>query len=81
MEIGDLLMQGVGLLIIGMGTVFVFLAFLVLAVTAMSRIAQRFEVAVPAAPVQWTAQQNAPSTSHIAAISAAVRRYRADRDA
>lgn len=72
--VSDLMMSGAELLVIGMGTVFVFLSVLVVAVTVMSKFARSFDKAEPAAP-----EQEAPkgtSSAHIAAISAAVGQYR-----
>jgi len=63
----DLLAQGVELMIVGMGTVFVFLSLLVLAMNLMSALAARLEPAV--AP-------DAPSADEVAAISAAIARHR-----
>jgi len=54
-------------MIVGMGTVFVFLTLLVLAMNLMSRVAARFEPAAPPA---------GPTADEVAAIAAAVARYR-----
>ena len=67
----DLLHQGLQLMLVGMGTVFVFLAILVDATTLMSRLIVRF---------QGEADPNAAGSevdsAVIAAITAAVTQYR-----
>lgn len=75
MAISELMMEGVDLLVIGMGTVFVFLALLVASVALMSKLAGHIEDLLPA-PEETSSASN---TGHIAAISAAVKRYRASR--
>ena len=75
----SLLEQGLELMIYGMGTVFVFLAVLVLVTTAMSMIVQRF-FPEPLAPVTPSTPVVAVSNNNneqlIAIISAAVHKYR-----
>ncbi len=61
---GDVLSAGVELMLVGMGTVFVFLTLLVVATTAMSAAIQRF---LPA---------DAASPEELAAITAAVHQHR-----
>ena len=63
----ELINQGVTLMLAGMGTVFVFLAVLVVAMTLMSRLLMRF-LAAP--------DSGGPNDEEIAAISAAVARHR-----
>lgn len=63
----NLLYEGLILMAAGMGTVFVFLAVLVVAMTLMSRIAVRFQPSVPPGDV---------SEDEIAAIGAALARHR-----
>lgn len=63
----NLLYEGLILMVAGMGTVFVFLAVLVVAMTLMSRIAVRFQPSVPPGDV---------SEDEIAAIGAALARHR-----
>ena len=65
----ELLARGVELMLVGMGTVFVFLTALVAATTLMSRLVMRF---APATPVQ----DDGPDDAEIAAISAAIAAYR-----
>jgi oxaloacetate decarboxylase gamma subunit len=57
--------QGVTLMLVGMGTVFVFLSVLVLAMSAMAAIVRRF-----APPVEAVA-----SDEEVAAITAAIARH------
>ncbi len=66
MEAG-LLAQGVELMLVGMGTVFVFLTLLVGATTLMSSIVMRRQPAESA---------GAPTDEEIVAISAAIARHR-----
>jgi oxaloacetate decarboxylase gamma subunit len=66
-----LLTSGIELMLVGMGTVFVFLSLLVLATTLMSKIVARV------APV--TASAAATDTVPIAAISAAIAHHRKNR--
>lgn len=77
----DLVIQGVELMLLGMGIVFGFLTLLVFTLRAMSAVAGR--VGGPE-PVEAPAQQPIAVSDHrrlIAAISAAVSRYRASRAA
>ena len=67
---GSLLNQGLTLMLAGMGTVFVFLSLLVAAMTAMSKVAGRFEPA--AAP----SASSGPSEEEVAAISVAIKMHR-----
>lgn len=66
----SLLQQGLTLMLIGMGTVFVFLTVLVFAMTLMARVVAR----LPAQPVPATA--TARNDEEVAAISAAIRMHR-----
>ena len=72
----DLLQQGVELMLYGMGTVFTFLALLIIATTVMSAVLQRFAkpepVASPAAKPATTAKDD----QLVAVISAAIHKYR-----
>ena len=61
-----LLDQGIELMLVGMGTVFVFLTTLVIAMTMMASIVKRL---TPAAP-------DGPSEEEVAAITAAIAQHR-----
>ncbi len=65
----SLVQQGVELMLVGMGTVFVFLTLLVFATSAMSALVRRLQPA-PSEP--------GVSAEEIAVIAAAVARYRGD---
>jgi oxaloacetate decarboxylase gamma subunit len=71
----DLFMQGLDLMLVGMGTVFVFLTLLVLATALMSHLVRRF--LPPAASAG--AIKDGPHPEEVAAITAAVLRYREER--
>jgi oxaloacetate decarboxylase gamma subunit len=62
-----LLNQGVTLMLVGMGTVFVFLTALVIAMTLMAAIVRRLQPDVAVAGI---------SNAEIAAIAAAIRQHR-----
>ena len=64
-----LLEQGVTLMLVGMGTVFVFLTLLVVMMTLMARVLQRFAPAVV----------EGVSDEEVAAISAAIARHRSQQ--
>ena len=70
-----LLEQGLELMLVGMGTVFVFLTTLVLATTGMSRLVLRFAPV----PIADTLPGAAAEAEEIAAITAAIARYRSRR--
>ncbi len=66
---GELLEQGLELMLAGMGTVFVFLTLLVFATTGMSALVRRFEpVTVP--------DIDGPTEEEVAAITAAITLHR-----
>lgn len=79
----ELLQDGLALMALGMGVVFVFLTILVISVTLMSRLIGRFQP-VPAA-VETSKKPSpsqppgAQSDEVMAVISAAVHRYRSNR--
>lgn len=80
MSVATLMMEGLELLVLGVGVVFVFLGLLVLFVALVSRAARHVEGMLPtqslppSVPPQVTASGN---KDVVAAIVAAVRRYRA----
>lgn len=63
----SLLNQGVTLMLVGMGTVFVFLTALVIAMSLMTMVTRRLQPAL---------QSDDISDEEIAAIGAAIRRHR-----
>ena len=65
---GDLLQQGITLMLVGMGTVFVFLTALVIAMSVLSTVAKRFQ---PAPVVD-----DGATPEEVAAITAAIRQHR-----
>ncbi len=79
---GDIVSQGIELMVFGMGTVVLFLALLVLATTAMSRVLQRYfpepeaALPVPDLPLKL-ASQPGDDPQLVAVISAAIQRHRA----
>ncbi len=82
MPVADLLLEGVKLMLLGMGTVFTFLMLLVVAMAGMSRLARILEPA--ATPVVDTPQTRTRTMAGsrqdpdlVAVISAAIRHYRA----
>ena len=79
----SLMQQGVELMIYGMGTVFVFLAVLIVATTIMSSLLQRFvkPVVIEAPRATPAAGSNASSdTQLMAVISAAIHKHRSGKD-
>jgi oxaloacetate decarboxylase (Na+ extruding) subunit gamma len=76
MAVSDLLLQGVNLMLLGMGIVFTFLAVLVVALNGMSRLAA--SLAGPEAP-EAGADSGVDDAELIAVISAAINRYRSNK--
>ncbi len=75
MAVSDLLMQGVNLMLLGMGMVFTFLAILVVALNGMSRLAA--SITGPEAPTATSTGTSGESDAElIAVISAAINRFR-----
>ena len=78
----DLLGAGLELMLIGMSIVFVFLTILIGTMRVMSALAARLDAAQPAqiAPAEITVTDDgAADASVVAAITAAVARYRVGR--
>lgn len=69
----ELMSSGVELMIVGMGIVYLFLALLVIAISVMSRLVQRF---FPEAPKSAKVVKIEADKATVAAITAAVHRYR-----
>ncbi|MCP3664841.1 MAG: sodium pump decarboxylase subunit gamma [Gammaproteobacteria bacterium] len=83
MPVTDLLFEGLQLMLLGMGSVAVFLFILILAMSAIARLVAVLEPAktaieapVPSVPV---AKSTCDNEHLIAVISAAISRYRADK--
>lgn len=73
----SLIQQGVELMLFGMGTVFVFLALLIVCTTVMSSLVQRFFPVKPLAVMPATKQHAGTNDDQlIAVISAAIHKYR-----
>ncbi len=82
MALSEMLMSGLELMVLGMGMVFVFLAVLIVVMRGMSALAARLggeSDSLEAEPQAVTAGSADPRL--IAAISAAVTRYRSTRGA
>lgn len=72
-----LMQQGVELMLYGMGTVFVFLALLIVVTTIMSSLVQRFVKPEPVAvPPTVLKDSGASDEQLIAVISTAIHKYR-----
>ncbi len=70
----ELINQGLQLMALGMGTVFLFLSLLIFVITLVSRVIQKYEL-------KTEQPAGAPSSSHddlVDVISAAVQQYRSD---
>ena len=82
MQETSLFMEGINLLTLGMGFVFIFLVFLVFATTGMSRVITRF-APPPVAPKAKTKPVVAPKPAQddqlIAVLTAAVHHHRAQQ--
>ena len=68
-----LMSEGVSLMLLGMGTVFVFLSVLVFAVTLMSKLIMALSKTVT------VSEQISVPKNHVAAIVAAIELYEKDR--
>ena len=76
----ELLLEGVELMLFGMGIVFSFLILLVFAIRLMSAVVTRFAPEPIAQPVATAALPSAPvDPDTLAAIQAAIRQHRAKR--
>lgn len=79
----QLLLEGVELMLMGMGSVFFFLALLILAIRLMARAIERFVPAPPvraaAAPLSAKVTGHEPEPDVLAAIQSAIHQHRARR--
>lgn len=79
MNSSDLIMVGLELMLLGMGSVLVFLILLVVVTTVMSRVLTRFfpdAVPVPKAPARRAQAPAAIDSELIAVIGAAIAQHR-----
>jgi len=82
MPVTELLKEGVELMLLGMGSVFVFLTMLVLALKLMSRLAQALapqEAVVSSSTRAVISSKPGEEDELLAVISAAIARYRSQR--
>lgn len=81
MNSSDLLIEGVELMLLGMGAVFTFLIILVFVTGIMSRLIDRYvPVPVPVAkPVRKAPSSDSVDSELLAVIGAAVKQHRARR--
>ncbi len=84
MSLNELMMEGVILMVLGMGIVFFFLVVLVFALFGMSRVASMIEARHGAGAAPTAEMPSVPVAADaggelIAVIGAAVARYRASR--
>ena len=77
MPVTDLMIEGIHLMLLGMGSVFLFLTLLVIGLKGMSRLAQALASEEMVA-TQSTGELSTPDqdTELLAVISAAIARYR-----
>lgn len=75
----NLLLQGVELMLLGMGIVFGFLSILVVTLRGMSSLADRLDTTASPGPVAAEPISVADNRQLMAVITAAVARYRATR--
>lgn len=76
----SLIQQGIDLMIFGMGTVFVFLAVLVVATSLMSWLVQCFDKQPPPTPAgSSVAATGADDKQLVAVITAAIKQHRSRR--
>ena len=74
---GDIVAQGIELMLYGMGTVVLFLALLVAATTAMSRLVLRFAPEKAAVPTPASTPASSETDATLAAVvTAAVHQHR-----
>ncbi len=79
MNVNDLLIQSLQLLGLGMGSVFVILGMLIVIVTLISRIVPEPIPSPIPTPAEEKKQETLENTEHIAAIQAAIHKFRRSR--
>jgi oxaloacetate decarboxylase gamma subunit len=78
----ELLLEGVELMLFGMGFVFLFLVSLVLIIRVMSRVIELFAAKAPiqaSVPLTVKSASDEPSADVLAAIQSAIHQHRARR--
>ncbi|MCW8906874.1 MAG: OadG family protein [Sedimenticola sp.] len=79
MQVSELMIEGVNLMLLGMGSVFLFLSILVLALSGVARLSNRFATdddRDSSRPPTATPRAATESEEIIAVITAAISRYR-----
>jgi oxaloacetate decarboxylase (Na+ extruding) subunit gamma len=83
MTVDQLLLEGVELMLFGMGSVFIFLVLLIFSIRLMARLLERFAASAPqratVAPAAAPAPSHEPEPDVFAAIQAAIHQYRVPR--
>ena len=79
----DLLLEGVELMLFGMGFVFLFLALLIVCINLLAKLLERFAPAATPAPVRSSATSpklsDQPEPAVLQAIEQAIKQHRARR--
>jgi oxaloacetate decarboxylase gamma subunit len=75
----ELLLEGVELMLFGIGSVFVFLVLLIVCIRMMSSVIGRFESAPPVQPVSNGPAATEVDADLVAAIQTAIHQHRARR--
>ncbi|MEJ2528606.1 MAG: OadG family protein [Gammaproteobacteria bacterium] len=79
MAVSDLVLQGVNLMLLGMGIVFSFLAILVVTLNGMSKLAAALYQPGTPTPSATASTSEVGDSELIAVISAAINRYRSKK--
>lgn len=79
MESGELISEGLNLMLLGMGTVFVFLTILVFVTTFMSSLVQKYAPVEPAEVKSSGPVSQVEDQKLIAVISAAIHAHRSKK--
>jgi len=73
---GELISEGINLMLLGMGTVFVFLTILVFVTSIMSTLVQKYGAVQPADPNNPGATEQLEEAALFAVITAAIHAHR-----
>jgi len=76
---GELISEGINLMLLGMGTVFVFLTILVIVTAIMSSLVQKYGAVQPADPTIPGAAGELDEATLLAVISAAIHAHRSKK--